>query len=282
MGYSNSMRLIYTLITLAIGGYGLFWASEHHPFFKQKIEELMDFRSIVALETRFDAQQVMEAHQKKLFHEKGSRFLTPELKFYPFLLLEVKYSVKNKTKEGVILWDLFDGEMIVNSKHWEKTHGFADCILANAQSYEFKILQQIAQKGTCDFSYLSEKIDLSQGILEAAINNCIKKNLILAHGEKYRLHLEKPLLTTIPETELDEQLTTRMHKKALCAPKHFSKNQIERIAKMAFGETFSIRKTTQVYLPVHKIIIQSGDGGLRSFYFNAVTGKPLPDALFYQ
>lgn len=282
MGYSSSMRLIYTLITLAVGGYGLFWASEHNPFFKQKVEELLDFRSIIALETRFDAQQVMEVHQKKLFNEKGSRFLTPELKFYPYLLLEVKYSAKNKTKEGIILWDLFDGEMILNSKKWEKTHGFADCILTNAQTYEFKILQQISQKGGCDLAQLTEKIDMPSQLLEAALRSCIKKNLILAYGEKYRLHLEKPILTATPETDLDEQLTTRIHKKALCAPKHFSQGQVEKVAKMAFGDAFSIRKVTQVYLPVHKILIQSSDGGLRSFYFNGVTGKPLPDALFYQ
>ena len=54
------MRLLYTLFSLAIGGYGLFWVAEKHPDIKQKIEEVLDFRSINALEVRFDSAQIME------------------------------------------------------------------------------------------------------------------------------------------------------------------------------------------------------------------------------
>lgn len=178
------MRLLYTLFTLAVGGYGLYWLTDKNPDLKQKAEEILDFRTTNALETRFDAAQVMEIHQKQLLKEKGSRFLTPELKFFPHLLLEVKYSdSKGRTKESLMLWDLTEGEMVLDSKTWEKTHGFADCILSHAQLLEFKILQTLAEKGgNCDISVLHEKLQIEIPLLEAILQGCIKKNLLLQTG----------------------------------------------------------------------------------------------------
>lgn len=279
------MRLLYTIFTLAVGGYGLYWLADKNPDLKDKAEELLDFRTTTALETRFEATQIMDMHQKKLLKEKGSRFLTPELKFFPHLLIEAKYSdSKGKTKESLMLWDLTEGEMVLNALSWEKTHGFADCILSRAQSYEFKILQIIAEKGSnCDVSTLLDKLKIEMPLLEAMIQGCIKKNLIISSGlNKYRLHLENPQLTTIPETKLEGQLTTRTHKRANRAQKYFSAAQIERMVKLAFGENFSIRKTTEVYVPIYRIAIQKPDGSMQTFHFNALTGKELPPARFYQ
>ena len=46
---------------------------------------------------------------------------------------EVKYTTSDdKTHESIMLWDLTDGEMVINTKNWEKTHGFGDCITADA------------------------------------------------------------------------------------------------------------------------------------------------------
>ena len=279
------MRLLYTLFTLAVGGCGLYWLADKNPDLKQKAEEFLNFRTTSALETRFDSSQIMETHQKKLLKEKGARFLDPELKFFPFLLMEVKYcDSKSKTKESLILWDLTDGEMILDTKSWEKTHGFADCILSHAGIHELKILHTLAEKGgSCDFGTLLDKFHIETPLLEAFMQSCVKKNLIIQTAtSQYRLHLENPRLTTIPQTKLHEQLTTRAHKKAQRAQKHFTASQVERIAKMAFGEKFSIRTKTEIYLPIHRIIVQKPDGSIQTSHFNALTGKELPPARFYQ
>lgn len=278
------MRLLYTLFTLAIGGYGLYWVADKNPDLKEKAEELLDFRTTSALETRFDAAQIMEDHQRKLLKDKGARFLDPELKFYPYLLLEVKYSEGSKTKEGLILWDLTDGEMILDTKTWVKTHGFADCILTGTQPYEYQILSLLSEKGnTLDLDTLHDKLQIEMPILEVLLMSCLKKNLIISNGaNRYRLHLENPKLTQTPKTALYEPLTTRPHKRATRASRHFSKAQVERIAKIAFGDTFSIRTTTEIYLPIHRIVVQNPDGAVHTYHYNALSGKELPAAPFYQ
>ncbi|NGX39123.1 MAG: hypothetical protein KR126chlam1_00443 [Chlamydiae bacterium] len=278
------MRLLYTLFTLAVGGYGLFWAFDKNPDLKQKAEELLDIRTTNALETRYGVEQIMETHQRKLLKAKGSRFLDPELKFYPYLLLEVKYSERGRTKESHMLWDLTDGEMVLDTRTWEKTHGFADCILANTQAHEFQILYVLADRGgSCDKTTLLSHLDYEPPMLETLLRSCLKKNLILSNGaSKYRLHLENPKLTATPDTKLFESLTTRPHKRALRAAHHFKKHQVEKMAKMAFGKNFSIRSSIQIYLPIHRLVIQSPDGSIHTAHFNALTGKELPPAPFYQ
>lgn len=278
------MRILSTLISLAVGGYGLYWMAEKNPDLKTKAEEMLDFRTTSALETRFGFEQIQEAHQRRLLKEKGTRYSLPELKFYPYLLLEVKYSEKGRTKEGIVLWDLTDGEMVLDTRTWEKTHGFADCILNSAGSHEIQVLHALSEKGgTADLSALRSKLDLELPVLEMVIRSCLKKNLILSNGaNRYRLHLANPNLTTSPDTKLHEPLTTRAHKRATRAKRHFSKGQVERIAKLAFGEEFSIRTTTEIFLPIHRIVVEHPDGALRTFHFNALTGQELPAAPFYQ
>ncbi len=278
------MRLLYTLFTLAIGGYGLYWLADKNPDLKHKAEEIIDFRTTTALETRFDSSQIMETHQKNLLKEKGSRFLTPELKFFPFLLMETKYcDTKGRTKESLILWDLTEGEMVLDANSWEKTHGFADCILNHAQVHELKILHLLAEGSSTNVETLLTRLDIEKPLLDVLIQSCVKKNLIIQAGaNQYRLHLENPHLTAIPETKLYEQLTTRGHKRAERATKHFTASQVQRISKIAFGENFSIRTTTEIYLPIHRIVIQNPDGSIHTSHFNALTGKELPPARFYQ
>ena len=66
---------------------------------------------------------------KELLKDTDHVFLEPTLKFVPYLLMDVKYiRTQDKTGEGVILWGLVDGEMVINTGTWEKTHGFTDCI----------------------------------------------------------------------------------------------------------------------------------------------------------
>lgn len=277
------MRLIWILLTLAGGGYGLWWYSDTQPSLKGKLEQLVQLRSVRGLEVRYGAEQIIEMHQKKLLKEKGSRIAESSLKFYPYLLLESKYNSKNKSKESLLLWDLSDGEMVLQTKDWIKTHGFGDCIRAHVQNHEFRIMSTMARKGgTCDRSHLLEKLQIDSPMLEAWLRSCFKKNLIIETGDKYRLHLQNPRLTRVPETEIADRLITRTYKQAVRMPNQFSTSQIERMARTAFGPQFIIRKSTEVYLPVYCIVVQQPDGALQTHHINGLTGKPLGAVLLYE
>ena len=97
----------------------------------------------------------------------------------------MKYAVSDKkTKEGVILWDLTDGEMVIDTKEWEKTHGFGDCINANTDRHEFKIINTLAYKGgSADRETLSKALHVDNDVFDAWIESCRRKQLIVQIGQ---------------------------------------------------------------------------------------------------
>ena len=132
------IRLLFSLLTLGAACYGLWWLSDTQPEVKTKIEEILNTGSFHTLEVRYTANQIMDSQRRRLLKDNRHKFLDPSMKFYPYLLLEVKYSVSQKRrKKRSILWDMNDGEMVIETKQWKKTHGFGDCINANTDRHEF-------------------------------------------------------------------------------------------------------------------------------------------------
>lgn len=278
------MKFLITLITLGFAGYGLWWINSTHPEIRDHVEDFLDSGYFHTLEVRYSANQIMEAHRKELLKDNRHKYLEPVLQFYPYVLLEVKYILsEEKTSEGLMLWDLTDGEMVIDTKDWEKTHGFADCINAGTERHEFKVINALAKRGgTIDREGLSKALHVENDILDSWIDACRRKKLIVQSGNKYRLHLENPKLKTIPQTNIDERLVTKSHKKAIRLKKHFSISQIDKLAKSAFGNDFAIRKTTDVYLPVHSIIVQNPDGSVHTSHWNALNGKRLSQTCYVE
>jgi hypothetical protein len=189
--------------------------------------------------------------------------------------MEVKYCPSpRRTQESVILWDLSDGEMVLETRGWEKTHGFGDCIRAQTDRQEFKVINFLAKKeGIADREDLIQGLRLESHMLDPLIESLRRKQLLVFSGNKYRLHLEKPSLNTLPETKINERLVTKSWKKAQKVSKRFSLSQVERLAQYAFGEDFAIKHTSDVYLPVHCIVVQNPDGSLHTTLWNALNGK---------
>jgi hypothetical protein len=76
------------------------------------------------LEARLSAKQIMEANKRKLLKDDRHHFLEPVTLFTPYLLLEIKYTKPDHTTgEGMILWDLTDGEMVMHTQGWDKYMG---------------------------------------------------------------------------------------------------------------------------------------------------------------
>ncbi|OGN55506.1 MAG: hypothetical protein A3D96_02610 [Chlamydiae bacterium RIFCSPHIGHO2_12_FULL_44_59] len=268
--------IILTLMALTIfsGGY---WTWNHQPKIRTQLEDLMSSSTFQTLEVRYSAESIMDAHRRELLQDSDHVFLEPALKFVPYLLMEVKYiRTHDKTGEGVILWGLVDGEMVINTGSWEKTHGFTDCIASNATRQEFKIINALAARGgSWDRDGLSRFLNIENNVLDTWVDSCRKKSLIVQSGNIYRLHLQNPKLQVIPETKLDQWLVTKPTKHAKKVKKRYRSGQIEHIATAAFGPDFAIRKTTEIFLPVYSIIVQNPDGSQMTTYWNALNGKRL-------
>jgi hypothetical protein len=276
------MRLIFSFFSLLAGGYGLYWMASSHPDMKSKFEEVLDIGQFHTLEIRYNASQIMEMHRRELLKDTRHRYLDPILEFYPYVLMEVKYTLKDdRTQESLILWDLTDGEMVVSTRDWEKTHGFGDCIAADTSAQEFKILSLLAKKGNnIDRDLLSKTLNVEHEILDGWIDSCRRKKLIVQTGNGYHIHLQNPRLRIIPETKIDEWLVTKPYKNAVRVPKRFSVTQVEKTAKAAFGQNFAVRKTTDVYLPVHSIVVQNPDGSVHTSRWNALNGKRMSQSQY--
>lgn len=276
------MKIIATILAILAGGYGIWMVAHNHPDVKSKVASLLDQGNFHTLEVRYNANQIMDKHRKHLLKDNRHRFLDPVLEFYPYLLMEVKYtSSDDKTHESIMLWDLTDGEMVINTKDWEKTHGFGDCITADATPQEFKILNLLAKKGgALDRDGLSKALHVEHEVLNAWLDSCRKKKLVVQAGNHFKLHFQHPKLRTIPETSLDERLVTKPYKDAIRLGRHFTPGQIERTARAAFGQNFAIRTMNDVYLPVHSITVQNPDGSIHTSHWNALNGKRLSRSHF--
>jgi len=271
------MRNITILVACLLIGLGTFWSWIYFPGFRSRIEDFLSSSTFQTLEVRYSAETIMDAHRKELLKDGDHVFLEPTLKFVPYLLMEVKYNrTMDKTGEGVILWGLVDGEMVINTSTWEKTHGFTDCIASNASRQEFKIINALASRGgSWDREGLSKFLNIENHILDSWIDSCRNKSLIVQSGNVYRLHLQNPKLQVIPETRLEQWLVTKATKHAQRVKKRYRAAQIESTAKAAFGNEFAIRKTTEIFLPVYSITVQNPDGSQMTSYWNALNGKRL-------
>ena len=255
-----------------------------NPDMKVQVIDQLSHESLHTLECRFTSGQLMDSHRKTLLKTDEHRYLQPEIKFHPYLLMDVKYTdPSQQTGEGIILWDMVDGEMVINERNWEKTHGFGDCINSGIDKTEFKIINILAQKGgNIDRDSLTRQLQVESEILDSWIESCRKKKLVVQSGNGYRLHIEKPKMYVIPETRIEDRLVTKTIKHAEKLTRKFTENQIRRIAYAAFGQDFVIRSYKKVFLPICTITVENPDGSLHTSYWNTLNGQQMPQYAFFE
>ena len=274
------MRFFTALIALFGIGWGAYWLDQHHPDLKSQLIDAINTRTFQALETRFTESQIIEREHLKCRKEDAYASQPLSLSFRPYLLLEVKYTTpKSETEEGVILWDLMDGEMVLDIKSWTKTHGFADCINAGADKYEYQIVQTIARSGgKADRDTLKNSLKIDASIFETALNRARKKKLIVQQGEVYRIHLRKPLMAVLPNTKMEYPFVIKNCKHTERLQWKYSPNQIKKASEAAFGPDFAIRNAEVIFIPIYGITIQGSDGACHTTYWNAFNGKRVSDS----
>jgi len=254
-----------------------YWLWETQPAIQRLVQKNLSTGDFLTLETRYDPNEIIEKHDALLSLSKEHERLEPRLIFHPFAYMEVKFVHKGgSTGEGVSLWGLLTGEMLITTKDWQETHGYEDCIIAEANKRDFNIINALADSGgALDREGLLHKLFVESELLDSWIESCKQKQLIVQSGNTYHLHFESPLLAETPETHLSHHLDKKSYKYSERISPKYSIEQIETLSKAAFGEGFSIRNTEEVYLPVYVITVKNPDGSLLITEWNAVSGEQI-------
>ena len=241
------------------------------------LESYVQNADILTLEAKYTAEDIIEKHQKELLGNKDRTFQEPSLQFHPYLLMNVKYVDKNqKTKQGPIIWSQMDGEMVLNTETWEQTRGFEDAIQAGASALEFRVLNVLAaHNGSQTKAQLQNELNLELDSLNALLNSMKQKQLIVIKGNDVSLHFENPLFNVPPQTKMALAPVIKPNREGKKIGARYSRSKIERIAKAAFGDEFTIRDMEEIYLPVLRIPLQNADGTLLITDWNALTGSKI-------
>lgn len=276
------MQILFKCIAITAVAIGSWWVWDHREELFTTIMPYVENGEFLTLEARFTPEQIMEAHRTELLADARYTYQEPKQLFYPYLLMQVKYpqGPEKKTKEGMLLWSLVDGEMVLNSESWETSHGFEDAIIANANANDFALLGAIAKKGgTANRDQLQKDLRLDQNTLDRWVDDAKKKHLILVRGADLQLHFQNPLLPTMPETKTLRRLVKKPYASAERVTRRYRKNDVEKILTAAFGPDFAIRSFNEVYLPVYSLDVLNPDGSHHISLWNAITNKTISSTL---
>ncbi|WP_181679011.1 hypothetical protein [Candidatus Protochlamydia amoebophila] len=275
--------LIILLIAASVGGW---WAWENSTLvadWKDRLLHYVDNQDISTLESKYSPEQIINTHRQELVDSDRKTLQEPIQKYYPYLLLDVKYTEDQRPREGVVLWGLTNGEIVLNSDTWETTHGFKDCLDCGASKNDFKIIQALARRqGALTIDELQKELKIEKEIFEPWIESAKQKHLIIQKGQILQLHFENPRFLVLPQTRLKQQIVSKPVTNDQKASKTYTRNQIVNLAQVAFGNDFKIRNEKEIFLPVYRFEVLNPDGSISASEWNALTGQPFQPASFSQ
>lgn len=273
----------FGIILFAGLGISAWWTWNNNSNVRDFVQQVLDNRDILTLETRFSPEQIIAANFNKLARDSQHSIQEPAVRFYPYLLMDVKYTGNDRrTYEGLLLWSLVDGEIVLDTENWETTHGFADCINSRACREDLIIMQAIAStpRGEISREELLKKLAIDPEQFEELMASAKDKHLVTQQGPLFTLHFENPKIHIQPQTRIAQPLVTKSYSHALRARNFFSPSQLEKMARVAFGNDFTIRSSREIYLPVYSIEVLNPDGSILTTYWNALSGRQMKTNIF--
>jgi hypothetical protein len=267
--------IIFLFLVLLTAGWIFF--SNQNPV-SGFIHQYVENGEFITFKARFTPEQIMESHQKELLVDDRHLYQEAGLRFHPYLLMDVKYSQQEKkSREGVVLWSLVNGEMVLNTETWEQTHGFEDAINVDASREDFKVMLALAKnKGSSSLEQLQKELHVEKEPLHAWINSAMRKQLVIQKGSEFQLHFQDPKILVQPQTKINDWPVKKPYNYAQRISRKYSAPQVQKIAKAGFGEDFTIRTVTEVFLPVYSIEVLNPDGSIHTSYWNALNGQRMP------
>lgn len=268
-------RLVFLLFLITLGFAG--WYIVEHPDEMMTYVPLSKEHTILTFEAQTSAEELMRTKEKLLLKTANHSFGTNQLKYMPFLLMNVKFvRADKKTEEAKLIWNLENGEMVLDTNSFETTHGFEDCINAKAVEDDFRILQQLNRHGGASTKdALSQELGMDGDTLYERIEALRKKHLVATRGDVIRIHLESPLMHVVPSTKISHPFVTKAVDSQSQIHPHYSKDQIHKLTKAAFGQDFAIRSEHLLFVPIFQITIKNPDGSTLKTYWNGMTGKKI-------
>lgn len=248
---------------------------------KKFIRKKLAFNKISTLEANFFPDEIIKSNKDLLISCTHGTLSPPQLMFFPYLLLDVKFSqggiFKSDTNEGFVLWSLIDGEMVLDTSTWERSKGFEDCLMFSANKKNFKILKALSfLGGVSSKENLYTALGESKKKIDSWINDCCHKNLVITNGNKVRLHFKHPKLEIKPYTEFKHPIVSyNIPKNVKIKHQEYSPAQVKEMAYLAFGPNFVIRREKKVFIPVYELTIVNPDGSIWVSYWNAINNKRL-------
>ena len=273
---SSSRAPFMIAVALLIGGGWWFWNSPSLANWKDQLFQYVDNRDIETLEARFLPEQIIDSHRTQILGNDKRTLQGVVLKYYPYLLLDVKYPESSKTREGVLLWGLNSGEMVINTETWETSHGFGDCLECKAGRSDFKIMHvMVRHHGSISIEDLQKELQVERDVLNTWIDEAKKKHLIVQKGNILQLHFENPKLLVSPQTKVKQLLVSKPLGDGQKVPRVYSRSQILDMAQAAFGSDFKIRSEREIFLPVYSFEVLNPDGSIQISEWNALTGRAI-------
>ncbi len=270
------MHRFLIIFVLAVGGLSGYWLWNHNHQVRQSFENYIENKELLTFESRYSSDQILEEQILASREHIGSRLqVPPALSYYPYLLLDVYYVTgDHRLHEGLILWSMTEGEMVLDSSTWELSNGFETCLITNATRADFKVMNSIARHGgNATRNHLSQEMRIDLATIEPWIQGAFQKNLISQKDSILSLQFHHPNFYVTPQTRINQWLVTKQYQYAHRLPENYSKVQIERIANAAFGQDFTIRESKIVYLPVYSIVEEKANGTTATNHWNGLTGK---------
>lgn len=277
------MRKIFIVpaVIALIAGAAWYNGKDH---FSGLVQQYVENGEFTTLKARYTPEQIMDLNRKTLLVDNQHSYRESDLKFHPYVLMEIKYTQpETKSREGMMLWSLVDGEMVINTDTWEKTHGYEDAINAGASRNDFKLMHALSKtRGVATADQLQKELRIEKETLDSWLDSAVSKHLVVQRGNEIQLHFQDPKLSVQPETKMTDWLVKKPYNHAQRVSSQYSINQIQKIAKAAYGDDFAVRSTTEVYLPVYSIEVLNPDGSTFTSYWNAITGQKMPSRFSYR
>ncbi|AHK63724.1 hypothetical protein BOKEGFJH_00848 [Chlamydia avium] len=244
------------------------------------IRKVSGFERLRVFERKFSAEQILN-----YFPEHVDGKVAIELTFVPHTLMSVRFSQEDPvkktmiSKEGKILWNLSNGEMVLNTGTWSCSKGLRECLLLKAGRHDVSVMQALANLGgAASKESLSRALSMKNMRADKVIKSCQKKKLIFSTGSQIGSHFQQlqPIQGCTTEIPSPPVWLKKPRGVTLISPQ-FSEDRVCNLVEMIFGDNFLILSKDIVYVPIYKVLITATDNSERIEYINAVTGKPFYD-----
>lgn len=269
------------LFVIALAGFWWIKQEDIGRIWKDQIMHYIDNQDLATLESRFTVDQIIQQNRQELLgmdlnenHPSKRTIQNSTVVYYPYLLLNVKFATQQGSREGMLLWGMNDGEVVLNTETWGKTHGFRDCLDCKANRQDLKILQALAKYPQgLTIEEIQKELGVEREELATWIDSSKQKHLITQKGNAYQLHFENPRLLILPQTQMNHPIVLKAQGTSIKANRRFTRNEIVTLAKNTFGNDFKIRSEEEIYLPVYRLTVLNPDESIQVSEWNALTGK---------